>query len=179
MTQHPVNSDYLRCCNAVGQHAPDCNPQVVDMDPPASMPAALARWQQLAERDTAIRHDYDAEKVIGFPRPLWADPDLDEITNSRGGSYYRSAWVDIPSMAAVGINRDGVLQPAICSVSAKHHGNYTVPLIGLSVRRAIDGEWREFGMALPLDAAAELAQVLLAAVDLVGGAPEVNEGGSE
>ncbi|WP_261898265.1 hypothetical protein [Mycobacterium marinum] len=160
------------------QHAPDCNPQVVDLDLPAQIPAAMARWQQLAEQDTAIHHDYDAEKVIGFPRPRWADPDLDEITNSRGGSYYRSAWVDIPSMSAVGINRDGVLQPAICSVSAKHHGNYAAPLISVKLCLAIEGRWRELGMALPIDAAAELARVLDAAVDLVGGVPEANDGGS-
>lgn len=28
MTQHPVDSTYHHCCNGIGRHTPDCNPDL-------------------------------------------------------------------------------------------------------------------------------------------------------
>ncbi|MGE0219660.1 hypothetical protein [Mycolicibacterium sp.] len=56
----------------------------VELDPPAPPDPAIARWQELAERDIIINHGGDAETVMPFPRPAWADPDCDMIGNTRG-----------------------------------------------------------------------------------------------
>lgn len=137
----------------------------VELDPPNP---AIARWQELADRDITVVHDDDAEKVIGFPRPAWADPDEDDIGTSAPASFYRSSYVSVASMTSGGENVGGELYPAHVKVSARIHGDADL-LIGILVNRFISGEWREFGTSLPPAAAVELAEVLLAAVDLVGG----------
>ncbi|WP_230865193.1 hypothetical protein [Mycobacterium canetti] len=182
---YPVDSTTRACCGGIGAHTDQCPeqptnqprssaPELVDLDPPAPLPAALARWQELAKRDLIVDHDDDATKVMPVPRPAWADPDEDHIDNSQGGSYYRSSWVNVASLSSGGKNLNGVLYPANCSVSAKLHGNNSAPLIGLVIRRVINGKWHEHNMSLPLQAAVDLAHVLLTAVDMVGGVPEVD-----
>lgn len=138
----------------------------VELDPPDP---ALARWQELADRDIDIYHDGDAEKVIPFPRPAWADPDRDDIAGTWQGSCYRSAVVEIASMSAGGHNDDESLRPAHFTVTARIHGNGYV-VIGVLTRRFIDDEWREWGGSIHPAGALELADALRAAVDMVGGA---------
>ncbi|TXI63307.1 hypothetical protein [Mycolicibacterium mageritense] len=136
----------------------------VDLDPPDP---AIARWEEFAARDIDIEHDGDAEKVIPFPRPAWADPSRDDVCATSQESSYRSPKVLVASLTAGGCDDGGWLEPASAGVSARVHGNGN-RLVGLTIRRYVNEEWREFGMSMPPSAAVELADVLRAAVDLFG-----------
>lgn len=151
------------------------NIEPVNLDPPDP---ALARWQELADLTIVITHDGDAEKVMPFPRPAWADPDEDSIGNTMGGSFYRSTPVDVATPTAGGYKADnGALVPAHFTVSTRIHGN-GMALVGLRISRYVvsnneakDGEsrWIEWSASMPPATALELADVLRAAVDLLGG----------
>lgn len=169
MTQHsdnpyPVDSTYYGCCNAIGQHGPDCSP--VQLDPPDP---AITRWQELADRDIVVEHDSDAEKVIPFPRPAWADPEEDIIGNRLSSSYYTSAWVRIPMSYRDGEVYGDFFEPATMQVRAKQCGDGE-KIIGISARQIAKGEWHWWhGIGMTTAEATALAEALLAAVDLIGG----------
>lgn len=143
----------------------------VDLDPPAPLPAEILRWVELAGRDIDIDHAGDASKVIPFPRPAWADPDNDFVGTTVQGSYYRSAAAEVPSLSAGGEEDGETLSPAFVKVSVRVHGTGN-QLVGLSLFKFSEkqDQWVQAGMSLPPAAAADLAHVLLAAVDLIGGA---------
>lgn len=136
----------------------------VTLDPPAP---EIVRWQALADRDIDIYHDGDAEKVIPFPRPAWADPDLDDIAATWQSSFYRSAPVEVASNTNGGCNDGETLAPGRFRVSTRIHGCGQI-VIGIMTRRFIDGEWHEWGGSIHPAGALELAEVLRAAVDLIG-----------
>lgn len=136
----------------------------VTLDPPAP---EIVRWQELAARDTEIYHGGDAEKIIPFPRPAWADPDRDVIGDSWQQSCYRSARVEIPTMSGGGAHDGEHFEPAVFAVGAKIHGG-GYPLIGIQIRRYIQKEWHEWGSSIPPKAALELAEAIKAAVALFG-----------
>lgn len=140
----------------------------VELDPPAPLPPEVSRWQQLAARDIRIRHDGDAEKVIPFPRPAWADPDEDNVGRSLSGSCYRSSYVRVPVTNAKGTNNDGVLDPAEVTVSARIHGD-GLKVVGLKTLRydATEEEWDLGSIGMSAASAVELAKVLLAAAELL------------
>ncbi|WP_373138292.1 hypothetical protein [Mycobacterium marinum] len=155
------------------QHPPNGDDQTtaagpVDLDPPNR---AIARWKELADRDIFIRHEGDAEKVIPWPRPTWADPDCDIIGPSLNLSYYSSDWAHIPTSYRTGgqYNDDELLIPASLRVRAKISGTGRA-VIGFAASKTVAGKWRfEEGVGLTPAEATEFAHAILAAVDLIGG----------
>ncbi|WP_204806462.1 hypothetical protein [Mycobacterium riyadhense] len=169
-----------RCenCGRYGWHSTDQCPEQtsapVDLDPPAPPPAALARWKELADRDIVVYHDGDASKVIPFERPAWADPDHDIIGRNLSQTYYTSQWAEIPLSYVNGHIDEEELEPAVMRVRAKMCGD-GIGFVGLSERRFANGQWKvSDGVGLTPAEATEIAHALLAAVDLIGGAPEAN-----
>lgn len=136
----------------------------LELDPPDP---ALARWQELADRMTAIRHAGDAERVMPFPRPAWADEDYDVIGTSVPSSLYRSRSVEVAARWFGGSD-DDVFTPSIIAVHGKVDGD-GIRSIGVTSRRTVDRKWQDFAMSLSVAGALELAGVLRAAVDLLGG----------
>ena len=141
----------------------------VDLDPPTPLPEEVIRWRELADRDYYVFHDGDASNVIPFPRPVWADPDCDIVGPAIFDCYYTSNWVDVPVSNTRGRNDDETLVPASVRVRAKLCGDGAL-YVGMSDRRMGEGKWTfGFGVGLTLAEATDLAHVLLAAVDLLGG----------
>lgn len=147
------------------------NDEPVNLDPPDP---ALARWLELADRDILIYHGGDAEKVIPFPRPAWADPGEDSISST----CYRSTPVDVATPTAGGEKfNNGVIRPAHFTVSTRIHGDGQI-LVSLRINRYVSGsdtksgeaQWIDWSASMPPESALELADVLRAAVDLLGGA---------
>ncbi|WP_044080325.1 hypothetical protein [Mycobacterium canetti] len=183
MTQPPDDDQpdsLVRCenCGKYGWHPTDQCPEQtsapIDLDPPALPPAALLRWKELADRDIGVYHDGDASKVIPFERPEWADPDCDIVGRNLSQCYYTSEWVEIPLAYRDGHIDEEELEPAVMRVRAKMCGD-GIAFVGLSERRFAKGQWKfSDGVGLTPTEATELARVLLAAVELIGGVPEVN-----
>ncbi|OBB18547.1 hypothetical protein A5761_08670 [Mycolicibacterium setense] len=139
----------------------------VNLDPPAP---ELARWQELADQPIVIPHGGDASKVLNFPRPDWADPDMDYVGSSVGTSAYRSEPVRIAARGCLDSrNVDGVITPAHVNVAAELWGGGTRK-IHLDLARFEGKGWSEPMIGLYLDEALQLADALRAAVDLFGGA---------
>lgn len=137
----------------------------VDLDPPNP---AIARWQELAERDIDIVHDGDAEKVMPFPRPAWASAHEDEVGRTLGGSFYVSEAAYVPMRHRLGVNDDEVWEPAAIRIRARQCGTGE-HYIGFAARQVVDGKMKEtFSVGLNPAEALELADVLRAAVDLLG-----------
>ncbi|SKZ99144.1 Uncharacterised protein [Mycobacteroides abscessus subsp. abscessus] len=131
-------------------------------------PAGLTNWQHLVsagKSQTLIQHGGDLARMMPFPRPVWADPDRDQIGESLTGSCYRSASASVPATHARGWGFDGVeWLTARLLVSAKQYGN-GVQMVGLSlVNHATEGT--SVGLSLTPDEALQLADVLRAAADL-------------
>lgn len=163
-TPYPVDSTTRPCCGGIGRHTPSCSP--VQLDPPDP---AITRWQELADRGVIIDHSGDAEKVIPFPRPAWADPDEDIIGNRLSSSYYTSEWARIPISYRDGEVTGDFFEPATMRVRAKMCGDGE-KIIGISARQFAKGEWHWWhGVGMKPAEATELANALLAAVDLIGG----------
>lgn len=141
----------------------------VELDPPAP---EIIRWQELVDRDVVIYHEGDAEKIIPFPRPAWADPDEDIIGAYLDTSYYTSEYAFIALEHARGETDDDEFRPAVLLVRAKLCGDGK-PIVGLNLKKISDRDkksWTsELGQGLTPAEALELADVLRAAVDLLGG----------
>jgi hypothetical protein len=139
----------------------------VELDPPSP---EVVRWQELADRNIRICHEGDAEKVIPFPRPAGADPDCDIVGKGLAWSYYTSEWADVTVAHSPGAVDDDHVLPASVRVRAKWCGDGG-RFVGLSMRDTQDGKWEwPEGFGLTSAEALELADVLRAAVDLLGGA---------
>lgn len=139
----------------------------VELDPPAP---ALARWLELADRERAIYHDGDIEKIMPFPRPAWSDPDEDLFATSLPCCLYRAYPVKVSATRHNGDKTDPnkwesasvFVQPAI--------GGTSVPVVRISFSEQVDKRWDNSPyMALTLTEARDLIGVLQAAVDLIGG----------
>lgn len=141
---------------------------VHELDSPF-LPAPVLRWQELVCRDTTVVHDHDAEKIIPFPRPPWADPNCDIVGASVARCYYASEFADVPLTYIDGVVSGAQFHAASVMVRAKLSGA-GLRLIGLSTDGTVDGKWKCSPIAALTPAEAyELAHVLLAAVDLIGG----------
>lgn len=180
-TGNPYRADSMtrQCCGGVGRHAAHC-----DLDPlegagtaaPVELdtlteprPPAIIRWHELADRDYQTVHDGDAQAIIPFARPSWADEDCDIVGRSVASTYFTSTWAEVPLTRVDGYNSGDALQPATVRVRAKLSGD-GCHIIGLSDCRVADGAWKSsLGVSLTPAEATELARVLLAAVDLIGG----------
>ena len=142
------------------------NTKPVELDSPDP---ALARWQELADQAIVVPHHDDASKVVGFPRPEWADPDMDHVGSSDGTSAYRSERVRIAARGCLDSrNVDGVITPAHVNVVAELWGGGTRKIY-LGFARYEDARWSEPMIGLYLDEALQVADALRAAVDLFGG----------
>ena len=137
----------------------------VDLDPPDP---TIARWQTLANVDLVINHDDDAELVIPFPRPAWAQPDEDYVGKSICSTWYNSDTVSIPTSHMGGESRGGAVLPSGLRVRGRLCGDGWHG-VGMTLFRFIDDEWTDLGCTMTVDEARKLAEVLLAAVDMVGG----------
>lgn len=144
--------------------------EVVDLDDPD--PAAVRRWNQLAEDSESayLHHGGDAEKIIPFPRPSWCDPDEDFIGDGLAGCGYQSAITRIPVANSKGEDDGTYCRRATVDVSAGIFGVGN-PAVFMNVRKKTDaGRWTAVGPTLNAAEARQLAQALLAAADLIGGA---------
>lgn len=137
----------------------------VDLDPPSP---SIARWQALVDVDLVIDHDDDAENVIPFPRPEWAQPEDDYVGKSICSSWYNSDWARIATSHMVGESQGGSILPSGIRVRARVCGEGWTG-IGISILRFIDDEWTDLGCTMTLDEARKLAEVLQAAIDMAGG----------
>ena len=144
----------------------------VELDPPDP---ALARWEVLADRDHEVDHDGDAEKVLGsvHPRPAWADPDEDITGRSHLSTGYKSRAVRVRASHAFGVDHGDRWQPACAFVHATLWGNshesITVTLSQVVDRGTEKARWQNIAMSFQPHEAAELAEVLQAALELIGG----------
>ncbi|CAJ1495120.1 hypothetical protein [[Mycobacterium] burgundiense] len=140
--------------------------QPVELDPPDP---ALVRWQELADRDWMICHDGDASKVLEFPRPEWAVEDSDHIGKSPFGTAYRSERAVVTARGCADArNKDGLMSPAHVNVLAELWESGTRKVY-LGIARFENEKWSETMLGLYPSEALELAEVLRAAVDLLGG----------
>lgn len=129
-------------------------------------PAGLTNWQYLVEAgkcQTLVQHDGDLEKVMPFPRPLWADPDRDQIGTSLPGSCYRSAIASVPATHARGWLDDDWVTARV-DVATKQYGN-GFAMVGLTLAKPATAG-ADVGLSLTPDEATQLADVLRAAADL-------------
>jgi hypothetical protein len=146
--------------------------ELVDLDPVELDPPSpeIVRWRQLAERETIIYHDGDATNIIPFPRPAWADPDCDIVSDRLDRCYYTTEFARIPVSTRAGAVDADAFMPAHFDVRAKLGGDGH-PIVGMGLRwRNSKGEWcYEFSLGVTPAEALEFADVLRAAVDLLGG----------
>lgn len=174
---YPVDSTTRTCCGGIGDHTPDCPPALrffdtepVNLDPEPEIPPEIARWNELADRDIDVYHGGDAERVIPFPRPTWADADRDHIGQNIAESCYRSACAAISASWVDGDNDGDSLEMGGARVAAVMHGDGTTA-VNLSVRKRSGTKeaWSGVGVIFTPAEAALLSDALLAAVDLIGG----------
>lgn len=139
----------------------------VELDPPDP---ALVRWQELADWDGIIHHNGDAEAMLPFPRPAWADADEDDFGQSYISTCYSSRPVRVAIKQAPG-NRidDDQWAPAAALVSAELYGT-GITKVSLTLTNIRERRWHSVALGLSAAEALELADVLRAAVDLFGGA---------
>ena len=136
----------------------------VELDPPDP---AITRWQELG-RDYPIVHEGNAELVMPFPRPAWADPDRDHIGECALACGYKSKVVKIAAGRSSGTADKDRLHPANVQVWAAVDFNGVHGIGVVTQARYTDG-WRTTQMAMTVAEALELADVLRAAVDMLGG----------
>lgn len=165
ISRYPVDSATRTCCRGIGDHTAECTLPPVDLDPPDP---AIARWQELTERDIHIEHDGDAEKVLSFPRPAWAGPDCDQVGVNVSLTSYNSDSAYIPANHMGGEAIGETVMPCGFRVRGRLIGEGWVG-VGITTTRYTSGEWRELGATLTLDEARNLVDVILAAIDMVGG----------
>jgi len=137
----------------------------VELDSPDP---ALTLWEQLADRDRSINHRGDAELILPFPRPAWADPDSDVTGRSVLSTGYASEPVRVKVSHGCGVDHGDRWEPASAIVSARKWGNQS-ECVNLTLSAVVGGEWDNMGASLTLAEALELADVLQAAVALFGG----------
>lgn len=176
-TPSPVDSATRTCCGGIGDHTAECPPALrifdtdrepVELDPPDP---ALARWEELSDWDGITDHGGDAEDMLPFPRPAWADPDHDVF----GQSYISTCYAAPPARVAVKQApgkriSDYRWAPAGALVSARLYGT-GITEVHLTLARWNQDEkkWITLALGISPDEALELADVLRAAVDLFGG----------
>lgn len=144
---------------------------VQELDPPDP---AIARWQELADRDVDIYHDGDASKVIAEPRPAWSDPAEDLIGSAVSSFAYASSPVRIVNKLGYGVGDEESLKPArvyIRAVFAPQNALRQGVQIGLSraTGKTKDKPWINSEMILTTDEVSDLVDALTAALDLFGG----------
>lgn len=138
----------------------------VELDPPDP---ALARWKELADWDGIIHHNGDAEAMLPFPRPAWADLDEDDFGQSYISTCYSSRPVRVAVKQAPGNRIDADRwAPAAALVSAELYGT-GIAKVSLTLTNIREGRWHSVALGLSVAEALELADVLRAAVDLLGG----------
>lgn len=138
----------------------------VDLDGPDP---AITRWQDLADRQIHIYHEGDASKVLEFPRPSWACEDEDHIGGSPFNSAYRSERASVAARGcSAARNVKGLMTPAHVNVLAELWESGTKKVY-LGIARYEDHDWDEMMIGLYPAEALELAEVLQAAVNLLGG----------
>lgn len=142
----------------------------VELDPPDP---AITRWQELSGGDTAVPIDeLTAEAIIPFPRPRWADPDFDLVPEGTstwaGNCAYRATKARIPTFLDLGMVDDYGYQPATVQVIPCQIGTGQLG-INIGFRKAANGGWAVNSVLLTPTAALQVADVLRAAVDLIGG----------
>ncbi|OBJ97574.1 hypothetical protein [Mycolicibacterium conceptionense] len=144
---------------------------VTDLEPVELDPSdpAIARWEELADWDGIIYHDGDAEAMLPFPRPAWADVDEDDFGQSYISTCYSSRPARVAIKQAPG-NRISANQwaPAAALVSAELYGT-GITKVALTLTNIREGKWFSIALGLSPAEALELADVLKAAVDLLGG----------
>ena len=145
------------------------NTEPVNLDPADQ---ALDRWERLSYRESEVRHDGNAEKILGsiHPRPAWADPEYDTTGRSHLSTSYGSAPVRVVSSHNFGADHGDVWQPACAFVSAQFYGN-SHESVKVTFSQVVDGDggkskWQNIAMSFQPHEALELAEVLRAAVDL-------------
>lgn len=138
----------------------------VELDPPDP---AITRWEELADWNGIVYHDGDAEAMLPFPRPAWADPDEDDFGQSYISTCYSSRPVRVAVKQAPG-NRINANQwaPAAALVSAELYGT-GIAKVALTLTNIREGQWHSVALGFSAAEALELADVLKAAVDLIGG----------
>lgn len=138
----------------------------VELDPPDP---ALARWEELSDWGGIIYHNGDAEAMLPFPRPAWADADEDEFGQSYISTCYSSRPARVAIKQAPGNRIDADRwAPAAALVSAELYGT-GITKVSLTLTNIREGKWFSIALALSAAEALELADVLRAAVDLFGG----------
>ena len=151
----------------------------VELDPPDP---ALERWEKLAYRtdDINIYHGGDASRVIGIPRPDWSDPDEDGVYRAAGQAVYQTTPARVALSLKDGFHADSgtTLVPSRLVVRG-FLGYMAGEMRGVEVRLITPGKgktyaddkpWVHTPFSLTISEARELADVLLAAVDVLGGA---------
>ncbi|WP_287001510.1 MULTISPECIES: hypothetical protein [Gordonia] len=129
-------------------------------------PAGLTNWQHLVsagKSQTLIQHGGDLARMMPFPRPVWADPDRDQIGTSLPGSCYRSAIASVPATHARGWLDDDWVTARV-DVAAKQYGN-GFAMVGLTIAKPATAG-ADVGLSLTPDEARQLSDVLRAAADL-------------
>lgn len=163
---YPVDSATRTCCGGIGNHTAECSLEPIDLDPPDP---ALARWEELSDWDGIVHHYGDAEKVIPFPRPAWSDPDEDDFGQSHRSTCYGSRPARVAIHQGPGNYINGSQwAPAAALVSARLWGD-GLTNVNLTLTNIDAGKWRSTALRLTASEALELADVLRAAVDLIGG----------
>lgn len=140
----------------------------VELDPPDP---AIARWQELVERDYYVYHDGDAEKYIPFPRPKWSQPDEDQIEACLPLSAYKSEPVAVRSVHSGGQRGvPGTLRPAAVVVTAFMYGTGE-QVVNVKTERVYNktDQWQSLAVNLSPEEVADLIDVLTAALALIGG----------
>lgn len=128
-------------------------------------PESLTNWQHLVDRgDKAvlIEHVGNAQKVLPFPRPTWADPDRDQISEGGAWTCYRSAIASVPATTMMGRSTDDgdSLLTQRVNVSASQYR--LMPAVSLSICKMETSA----SLTLTLDETRQLAEVLVAAADM-------------
>lgn len=146
-----------------------------ELDPPDP---ALSRWVALAEWDGIVHHGGDASMMLPFPRPAWSDPDADRLWQSYASSCYGSQPVVVAVKSSPGnVIDDDRWAPGAALVSVRLYGT-GITEVHLTLSNIHKGtRWRSQALGLSPAEALELADVLRAAVDLLGGADAVAANG--
>lgn len=152
----------------------DCRdvPLIIDLDPKPEIAPEIVRWQELADRDITVYHDGDIEKYMPFPRPAWAHKGYDHAGYSILNSAYMSTVAHIPLSQSPGVDHGDMWEPAYVSVRALVWGN---GVHKITVHKYLPAGKNDEKPAIAISfsvtpaEAVDLAQAILAAVDLIGG----------
>lgn len=145
-------------------------PVNLDLDEP-DLPPEIVRWREMAESYEdllEVYHGGDASMVMDMERPGWSNPDRDYVGTCISQCCYKSSIVRVAASLAGGVNDGDTWERAHVSISAKLWGDGTTG-IALTPHRIIGAEWKSLSINLTAEEALEVADVLQAAVKLIGG----------